>query len=104
MQAFEINGDKYDKKWSLATKGDYPLLALCNWDHFGQVRATPLSKITASAMLDGEPPNPTHYRTPSTHTLPATQRHFGKPKSPSRRRTRHNSATPTSLRASLATS
>ncbi|RSL48466.1 hypothetical protein CEP54_012909 [Fusarium duplospermum] len=35
-QAFKISGDKYDAKWGFATKGEYLLLALCNWDHFGQ--------------------------------------------------------------------
>ncbi|KAL8791962.1 MAG: hypothetical protein Q9195_005451 [Heterodermia aff. obscurata] len=35
-QAFKLNGDKHDTEWAFATKGDYLLLALCNWDHFGQ--------------------------------------------------------------------
>ncbi|KAI0490237.1 hypothetical protein F4859DRAFT_520057 [Xylaria cf. heliscus] len=35
-QEAEVSGDKHDWDWGVVTKGDYLLLALCNWDHFGQ--------------------------------------------------------------------
>ncbi|KAI1454127.1 hypothetical protein F4805DRAFT_469599 [Annulohypoxylon moriforme] len=46
---------QHDRDWAIVTQGDYLLLSLCNWDHFGQDAVSAYSAGHTAALRQAQP-------------------------------------------------